>query len=311
MKDILRGLSHCHAQGICHRDIKPGNILISTNGRVQLADFGLARISPDKDVKQEVKNRCDKSERHLFNKEGDMKMNTEKYAGDASHAVCTLHYRPPELLFGDTNYEGAPVDIWGCALVFCELLTLRPLFPGRNVLDQIGKIFDVLGTPNNENWPDAKTLPDYSKVNFSSRDGIGLKRFVPNISSSFEEDRSLGNLLHSMLSLDPTKRPASSDCLTHSWFFGRSPAASHEEVANFCINKDLWPFDMNHSHLSHTQICLEELKCKAAKIVSSRRSATKSNYSGSRDKNHPTTDHIGASSSEFMLKLWSDPLVLC
>lgn len=43
MKQVLRGLSYCHQNGVLHRDLKASNILIDAKGTVKLADFGLAR----------------------------------------------------------------------------------------------------------------------------------------------------------------------------------------------------------------------------------------------------------------------------
>ena len=43
-QQLLRGVSYCHAQGVLHRDIKPANLLLSADGVLKLADFGLARL---------------------------------------------------------------------------------------------------------------------------------------------------------------------------------------------------------------------------------------------------------------------------
>jgi serine/threonine protein kinase len=61
-------------------------------------------------------------------------------------------YRPPELLFGARRYTAA-VDMWAVGTVLAELLTFAPLFPGTNDIDQIFKVFQILGTPTPENWP--------------------------------------------------------------------------------------------------------------------------------------------------------------
>ena len=60
-----------------------------------------------------------------------------------------LRYRAPELLFGACEYD-AGIDIWSIACLFAELWIRRPLFEGSgkfSELDQLGKIFMVMGTP--------------------------------------------------------------------------------------------------------------------------------------------------------------------
>lgn len=119
---ILQGLSFCHENHIIHRDLKPSNILISPQGVVKLADFGLARVY-DPNSKDSM-----------------------------SHQVATRWYRPPELLFASRNYTEA-VDVWSAGAIIAELMTLSPLFPGNNDIDQIYKVFQVMGTPSLDSWP--------------------------------------------------------------------------------------------------------------------------------------------------------------
>ena len=66
-------------------------------------------------------------------------------------------YRPPELLFGARRYTAA-VDLWAVGAVVAELMTFAPLFPGSNDIDQICKVFQVLGTPTAESWPVSAVL---------------------------------------------------------------------------------------------------------------------------------------------------------
>lgn len=78
--------------------------------------------------------------------------------------VITLWYRAPEILLGSHHYSTA-VDMWSVGCVFAEMITLRPIFPGDSQIDQLFRIFRMLGTPNDELWPGISKLPDFN-VNF-------------------------------------------------------------------------------------------------------------------------------------------------
>lgn len=106
---LLRGLHYCHVRGVMHRDLKPQNILVSKDGRLKLADFGLARafVPPIRPF---------------------------------THEVVTLWYRAPEILLGCKTYA-LPVDIWAVGTILAEMVTKRPLFPGDSEIDELFKIF--------------------------------------------------------------------------------------------------------------------------------------------------------------------------
>ncbi|XP_047993954.1 cyclin-dependent kinase-like 4 isoform X2 [Leguminivora glycinivorella] len=108
----LQGVAYCHRHNCIHRDVKPENILLTSDGVVKLCDFGFARIiSPG-----------------------------ESY----TDYVATRWYRAPELLVGDTQYS-APVDVWAIGCVFAELLSSEALWPGKSDLDQLYLIRKTLG----------------------------------------------------------------------------------------------------------------------------------------------------------------------
>ena len=136
---ILNGLKHCHGVGILHRDIKPSNVLLTEEGVAKIADFGLARLHDPDDTRS------------------------------LSHQVSTRWYRAPELLYASRHY-GPAVDIWSAGMNICwgetsldltyflgaviaELIGLCPLFPGSNDIDQMFRVFQVMGTPSPSNWP--------------------------------------------------------------------------------------------------------------------------------------------------------------
>lgn len=143
---LFNGLLYLHNAHILHRDLKPANILITSAGVVKIGDLGLARLT-------------NQPLQPLF-------------AGDK--VVVTIWYRAPELLMGAKHYNKA-VDCWAVGCVLAELASLRPIFKGeeakldskKNVpfqKDQLLKIIDVLGTPNERDWPGMKHMPEYQSL---------------------------------------------------------------------------------------------------------------------------------------------------
>ncbi|XP_077159650.1 cyclin-dependent kinase 5 isoform X3 [Paroedura picta] len=133
MFQLLKGLGFCHSRNVLHRDLKPQNLLINRNGELKLADFGLARAFG-------IPVRCYSAE------------------------VVTLWYRPPDVLFGAKLYSTS-IDMWSAGCIFAELANAgRPLFPGNDVDDQLKRIFRLLGTPTEEQWPGMTKLPDYKNL---------------------------------------------------------------------------------------------------------------------------------------------------
>lgn len=134
MYQLLRSLHYIHSVGICHRDIKPQNLLIHpTTGVLKLIDFGSAKI--------------------LVPGEPNVSY------------ICSRYYRAPELIFGATNYSTA-IDVWSTGCVMAELMLGQPLFPGESGIDQLVEIIKVLGTPTREQ---IKTMnPNYMEHKFPS-----------------------------------------------------------------------------------------------------------------------------------------------
>ena len=116
---VGRGLAHAHESsddegrplGLVHRDVSPGNILISSSGAVKLGDFGIARAA-------EFERRTD---------QGQLK--------------GKLGYMSPEQVTG--RELDAKSDQFTAAIVLAELLTARPLFSGPREMDVLVKIRDA------------------------------------------------------------------------------------------------------------------------------------------------------------------------
>ncbi|KAI5182272.1 hypothetical protein PAEPH01_2873, partial [Pancytospora epiphaga] len=131
-QQLCTAVAFCHSRNIFHRDLKPQNILVDGDFNVKLGDFGLGRAAgiPPRSYTQEI---------------------------------ITLWYRPPELLLGCKYYDSS-VDIWSLACIIAEMRTLAPLFMGDSEIDQLHKIYAIMGTPTNEEWGEVESLPHYGEI---------------------------------------------------------------------------------------------------------------------------------------------------
>ncbi len=176
---LLKGISYCHTNCILHRDLKPQNLLLSSNGLIKLADFGLARAF-------------------------GVPIRT------FTHEVVTLWYRPPEILLG-CKYYSTEVDIWSLGAIFSEMATHKVLFKGDSEIDQLFQIFRILGTPDDTLWPGVSKLPDY-KANFPKWARQDLISFNPQLN----EDGL--DLLVKLLIYKPEDRITARIALSHPFF---------------------------------------------------------------------------------------------
>eukprot|EP00565_Helicotheca_tamesis_P004292 CAMPEP_0185738972 /NCGR_PEP_ID=MMETSP1171-20130828/34301_1 /TAXON_ID=374046 /ORGANISM="Helicotheca tamensis, Strain CCMP826" /LENGTH=131 /DNA_ID=CAMNT_0028410381 /DNA_START=1 /DNA_END=393 /DNA_ORIENTATION=- len=122
--------------------------------------------------------------------------------------VITLWYRPPELLFGESVY-GPEVDMWSVGCIFGELLTKEAMLQGRGELDQIDKVFKLLGSPSDDTWPGFSELPNARTFRWKTDQGSKLSKKYPVGSFSGDQtflDSNGFDLLSKLLALDPKKR---------------------------------------------------------------------------------------------------------
>mmetsp|Transcript_6943 Transcript_6943/g.9723 ORF Transcript_6943/g.9723 Transcript_6943/m.9723 type:complete len:183 (+) Transcript_6943:1-549(+) len=137
--------------------------------------------------------------------------------------VVTRWYKPPELCFKANEYSEM-VDMWGVGCIFAELMLRRPLFPGNDDIDQLAKIFQILGTPTKESWPNVGALPEF--VEFTRQEGLDLKMTLFTAASNDAMD-----LLQKMLVLCPSRRISASQALNHNFFSNAPPPADASELS--------------------------------------------------------------------------------
>jgi mitogen-activated protein kinase 1/3 len=185
---LIAGVNYLHSANVIHRDLKPQNILVNKDCQIKICDFGLGRGLPE---------------------EGD---GTDDGSGNLTEYVTTRWYRAPEVILCPSQYSKA-MDIWSIGCIFAELMARCPIFRGENYLDQIKKINEILGSPD-ENDMSYITDSNARKfiTNLPKNKKIGFNQIFPN-----------GNplaidLLEKMLCFNPQKRINIEQCLNHPYF---------------------------------------------------------------------------------------------
>ncbi|KAM0755165.1 Pkinase-domain-containing protein [Meredithblackwellia eburnea MCA 4105] len=192
LMQLLSAMALCHDNWIVHRDLKTSNLLMNNRGQIKVADFGLARMFGEP-------------------------------LGDMTQLVVTLWYRSPELLLGVTEYTTA-VDMWSIGCIFGELILKEPLLPGKGEIDQVAKIFNLLGRPTEEVWPGFSKLPNAKSFNLTAAQPYS------NLRQKFRYTTAHGlDLLSQLLAYDPAKRISAEQALKHP-YFEESPLPKHSDL---------------------------------------------------------------------------------
>eukprot|EP00992_Anisonema_acinus_P007086 TRINITY_DN2710_c0_g1_i1.p1 TRINITY_DN2710_c0_g1~~TRINITY_DN2710_c0_g1_i1.p1 ORF type:complete len:393 (-),score=121.61 TRINITY_DN2710_c0_g1_i1:184-1305(-) len=181
---ILRGLKYIHSASVLHRDLKPANLLTNIACDLRICDFGLSRGFNPNDCLQEL-----------------------------TDYVVTRWYRPPELLLMCTQYTPA-IDVWSTGCIFAELMTRKPLFAGRNYLNQLALITDVIGSPTEADYAGWLSHPEAQKWvrNAPRRTAKPLGQVIPKLTCPQALD-----FLQRILVFNPRTRPSAEALLAHPY----------------------------------------------------------------------------------------------
>ncbi|CAH9142693.1 unnamed protein product [Cuscuta epithymum] len=184
---LLRGLKYIHTANVFHRDLKPKNILANADCKLKICDFGLARVS--------------------FNEAPSAIFWTDY--------VATRWYRAPELCGSFFSKYTPAIDIWSIGCIFAEMLTGKPLFPGKNVVHQLDLMTDLLGTPPPETV--ARIRNEKARRYLSN---MRKKQPIPFAQKFPHADPLAVRLLEKLLAFDPKDRPSAEEALSDPYFEG-------------------------------------------------------------------------------------------
>ena len=232
IKQLLEGIKAMHSVGVLHRDLKPGNILVSKDCQLRITDFGLARFMDDKTRRGENK------------------------VGPMTQYVVTRWYRPPELLLAPNLPYGEAVDLWSIGCILAEMTNRKALFPGKDHMHQVELVFNVFGYSGNGEdlgFPvDNESLQVLKKFRNTSKQPLG--NFVPSASPD-----SL-NMMETLMTVNPTARPSAAEALKHP--FLEDAELLHDYSKNYLTrpSPDYFAFE-------HTAFTVPELRAMIHKEV--------------------------------------------
>ncbi|CUA70636.1 hypothetical protein RSOLAG22IIIB_04230 [Rhizoctonia solani] len=182
---ILRAMKYVHSAGVIHRDLKPGNLLVNADCELKICDFGLSRgfdSAPEDDG-----------------------------ASFMTEYVATRWYRAPEIMLSFRKYTTA-IDIWSIGCILGELLGMKPMFKGKDYVDQLNIIIDILGTPDEETLQRIGSVKAQAYIR-----SLPVKEPKPFETLFPQADNLALDLLSQMVTFDPAKRLSVLEALKHPY----------------------------------------------------------------------------------------------
>jgi mitogen-activated protein kinase 15 len=182
---ILKSIKFIHSADIIHRDLKPSNVFINSDCHVKIGDFGLART-----------------------------LNSgNRFQAIITDYVATRWYRAPEMIMGSPKYN-KPIDMWSVGCIMAELITGRPLFPGKSTKDMLKCVLEVTGIPDSKEYREIREKYDIQFGEEVFPDKIS-KKSLKNILVGASNDAI--DFVNRLLIFNPDKRLSVEEALDHPY----------------------------------------------------------------------------------------------
>ncbi|KAK4324041.1 hypothetical protein Pmani_005290 [Petrolisthes manimaculis] len=264
MYQLFRAARYLHSGSVIHRDLKPSNLLVDSDCRVKVADFGLARsVEPSARVEPQ----------------GDPTL---------TNYVATRWYRAPEILLNSKRYT-LGVDMWSLGCILGEMLLGKPMFPGSSTIDQIERIMAIIAPPSRDDLQQvssqyAATLLSKPLGNGSSARGTKSLREILTGAPNDAID-----LIEKLLVFSPERRLTAEQALKHPYV-----ARFHNSANEPCLEHAVVPCLRDDVQLS-----VDIYRNKLYELIASRKSRLKTSSSTSnisakatmQQSNHSSSSH--------------------